>query len=60
MAKQFEAIGNIGPLGPTRKSKTIKARIIRLWSLPPYDKDAPKDAEWNLELILCDNQVIQS
>ena len=45
MAKQFESIGNIGPLGPSRKSKTIKTRIIRLWTLPPYDKDALKDAE---------------
>jgi len=43
MANQFEAIGNIGPLGPTRKSKTIKARIVRMWSLPPYDKGTRQD-----------------
>ncbi|KAF7815096.1 replication protein A 70 kDa DNA-binding subunit C-like [Senna tora] len=30
---------------------TIKYRVVRLWSLPPYPKNSPHDA---IEMVLCD------
>ncbi|KAF7801923.1 replication protein A 70 kDa DNA-binding subunit-like [Senna tora] len=50
MQHNFDEIRHIDPF---RYNWTIKSRVVRLWSLPPYPKNSPHDA---IEVVLYDRE----
>ncbi|KAF7820720.1 Glycoside hydrolase [Senna tora] len=50
----FDSIPYIDPF---RQNWTIKARVLRLWLLPPYPKSSAHDS---LKMVLCDRESTSS
>jgi len=55
MSAKFLPISAIDPL---ETNVTIKARVVRLWWMPPFSNDTSADAnEGMYEMVLCDREV---
>ena len=48
----------IASIEPGTKNLTIKARIVRLWWMPPFNNDKSSEAaEGMYDMVLCDKEV---